>query len=132
MKVTISFLHLEHTPALDERIEEKSERLQKYLGKNSHVKWSCYIKNNLHYAELDLTGKGQDFHAAAHSDNLYKTLDIVVEKLEKQLKKRKDKLKNKLHRKSHLVLVQANERDVAVNSDTDNTYYDEEDWKDVG
>ena len=35
MKLKISFKHLEHTPALDERIKEKSQKLKKYFeGKN--------------------------------------------------------------------------------------------------
>jgi putative sigma-54 modulation protein len=33
MDVSITFKHLEHTPALDERIREKSRKLEKYPGR---------------------------------------------------------------------------------------------------
>ena len=92
MKVTITFRHLEHTPSLDERIQEKSNRLAKFLGGRSHIKWSCYVKEGNHYAEADLQGPHFNYHATAHSDSLYKTIDLVVAKIEKQLIKKKEKL----------------------------------------
>lgn len=100
MEITISFINLEHTPALDKRIREKSKKLDKYFEKNAHVKWSCYVKDNNHYAEVRVSGPNLDYHATAHTDSLYKTLDLTIDKLEKQLAKRKDKMKNKLHRKN--------------------------------
>jgi len=95
MKVTISFRHLEHTQALDERIHEKSEKLAKYIEGNTTIKWSCYVKEGNHYAEVMLNGPTFNYHATAHTDSLYKTIDIVVDKLEKQLSKKKDKWKGR-------------------------------------
>ena len=100
MKVTISFIHLEHTPSLDERIQNKSKKLEKFLGGKGHVKWHCYVKENQHYAEVDLIGPHYEYHATASTDSLYKTIDQVVGKLEKQISKRKEKWKNKMHRKN--------------------------------
>ena len=99
MKITIEFQHMEHTPALDERIKEKSEKLNKYLEGNTHIKWHCYTNEQDHHAEVSLFGLGQEFHAKAHADNLYKTMDIIMERLEKQLVKKKEKVKNRMHRK---------------------------------
>jgi putative sigma-54 modulation protein len=95
MKVTITFRHLDHTPSLDERIHEKSDKLSKYLGGKSHIKWSCYVKEGNHYAEIDISGPNYSYHATGHTDSLYKTIDLVVGKIEKQLQKKKDKTKNK-------------------------------------
>ena len=99
MKLTISFTNLEHTPSLDERIQEKSQKLDKYLEKSSHMKWSCYVKDNgHHYAEVDVVCAHFEYHATAGTDSLYKSIDKVISKLEKQMAKRKDKLKNKSKR----------------------------------
>ena len=95
MKVTISFLNLEHTPALDERIQEKSAKLEKFIDGEINLKWSCYVKEGQHYAEVDLNGPTFHYHATGHTDNLYKTIDVAVEKLEKQLSKKKGKWKNR-------------------------------------
>lgn len=101
MKVTITFRHLEHTPSLDQRIQEKSEKLAKYLGGKSHIKWNCSVKDGIHYAEIDMTGPNFSYHAAGHSENLYKSFDIVVDKIERQVQKRKDKLTSKKSKMAH-------------------------------
>ena len=98
MKVTITFRHLDHTPSLDERIKEKSDKLSKFLGGKSHIKWSCYVKEGNHYAEVDLLGPNFSYHATAHTDSLYKTIDQVVSKIERQLQKKKEKLTAKKNR----------------------------------
>ena len=100
MKVTISFQQLEHTPSLDERIKEKSQKLEKFFDGKGHARWSCYLKDNAHFAELDFSGLGHDFHAKAKSENMYKCIDLAMNKIEKQICKKQGKLKNKLHRKS--------------------------------
>jgi len=99
MKVTISLLHLDHTESIDKRIQEKSEKLAKYFNGNIHCKWTCWVKEGNHYAEIDISGPTFSYHAKADSDSLYKTLDKVVHKMDRQLSKKRDKLKNKIHRR---------------------------------
>lgn len=105
MKITVSFQHLEHTPSLDERIQEKSERLKKYMEGKTHAKWNCYVQDNQHFAEIELIGPKCEFHASAHSDSLYKSIDLVLGKVEKQLEKKHAKRKNKLHRKGEKPVI---------------------------
>ena len=110
MNVTITFLHLEHTEALDQRIEEKTAKLEKLLESGSTVKWTCYVKEGQHYAELAVAGTSLHHHAIAHSENLYKTIDLVVDKLYKQINKHKEKRQSKLHRgKPHLQIIEPSE-----------------------
>ncbi len=105
MKITISFLHLEHTQSLDERIREKSEKLAKYCEDKGTMKWHCFVKNGVHYAEATYHNQKFEYHAKASSDSLYKTIDLVIDKLEKQISKKKDKY-NKIHReKTELVVL---------------------------
>ena len=99
MKIQISFKGIEHTPALDERINEKSKKLEKLLEGKTTVKWTCYVKDGHHYAEVVLLGPKFEYHAHAYSENLYKTLDKAVDKLWTQMHKKKDKWKNHIHHK---------------------------------
>ena len=96
MKVSSSFLHFDHTPALDEKIEEASGKLSKLFDDKGIVKWSCYIKNNDHVAEVNYHASHFDYHASAESDSMYESIDLALEKLEKQAYKQKDRF-NKLH-----------------------------------
>lgn len=97
MKLKISFKHLEHTPALDQRIREKSEKFEKYFQGNITVSWFCWVQDNVHWSEVKVHGPKFDFFAKASSDNLYKTFDLVSEKMERQFEKQKDQKRNKMH-----------------------------------
>ena len=46
MKIVSSFKHLEHTPSLDEKIQSKSKKLQKYFDGNIEVQWTCYVRED--------------------------------------------------------------------------------------
>jgi putative sigma-54 modulation protein len=82
MKIITSFKHLEHTPALDDKIEEKSQKLKKYMDGNFEVQWTCYVRDDgAHCADIKLLVLHFEYHANAHSDSLYKTLDQAVKKL---------------------------------------------------
>ena len=105
MKITTSFLHLEHTPALDEKIKETSEKLTKFFKDKGTIKWSCYVKNGQHFAELYYHAPHCEYHATAWSDNLYHSIDMAVDKIEKQAFKKKDKY-NKIHReKTDMIML---------------------------
>jgi len=97
MKITTSFLHLEHTEALDEKILETTAKLQKFFKDKGSAKWSCYVKNGQHFAELFYYAPQCEYHAKAVSDNMYYSIDLALEKIEKQVTKKKDKY-NKIHR----------------------------------
>ncbi len=101
MKLKISFKHLEHTPALDSRIAEKSEHFEKYFHGNINVQWLCWVHNDEHWAEVKIHGPKFDFFAKASADNMYKSLDLVVEKAERQFEKRKDISRNKIHKEPY-------------------------------
>ena len=97
MKITTSFLHLEHTEALDFKIKEASAKLEKFFKDKGTMKWSCYVKNGQHFAEIYYHAPHCEYHAKACSDNMYHTIDMAVEKIEKQVYKKKEKF-NKIHR----------------------------------
>ena len=97
MKITTSFLHLEHTAALDEKIQESSAKLEKFFKDKGTIKWSCSGKNGMHFAEIYYHAPQCEYHAKASSDNLYHSIDLAVDKIEKQVFKKKDKF-NKIHR----------------------------------
>ena len=93
MKLKISFKQLKHTEALDERIKEKSEKFNKYFQANIDVQWVCWVHDDKHWAEVKVIGPRFEFFAKACADNMYKSLDLVVEKIERQFEKQKDMYK---------------------------------------
>lgn len=90
MNLTISLLHLEHTEAIDQKIREKSAKFEKYFSEGCEVKWTAHVKNGEHFAECKVIGPRSSFLASGKTESLYKTLDLVVGKLEKQIQKKKE------------------------------------------
>ncbi len=86
MNVNITFRHMEHTPALDEMIREKSAKFNKWLGPQSNVHWTCWTEGINHCSEVTIHSGHQEFFAKAQADDLYKTFDLVVHKIQNQLK----------------------------------------------
>tara|TARA_B100001971_G_scaffold215195_1_gene260193 strand:+ start:19259 stop:19654 length:396 start_codon:yes stop_codon:yes gene_type:complete len=103
MKIVSSFKHLEHTPSLDEKIQQKSKKLEKYFEGNVELQWTCYVgEAGKHWAEIKILGPSFEYHAKASSDKLYKSLDLVIQKVQKQVGKQKDKWRNHTSRKHKL------------------------------
>jgi putative sigma-54 modulation protein len=102
MKIYSSFKHLEHTPSLDEKIQEKSHKLEKYFEGNFDVHWTCYIRDDgKHGADIRVHGPSFEYFASSYSESLYKTFDQVINKIERQLFKKKSKWKNKINRHNY-------------------------------
>lgn len=85
MNVEISFRHLEHTPALDELIRKKSERLSKHFSNSASMNWTCWTDKNEHTTSLKVSDKSREFFAKAASETLYKAVDMVIAKVLKQI-----------------------------------------------
>ena len=97
MKISSSFLHFEHTPALDAKISEASSKMSKFFDDKGSVKWFCYVRNGEHCAEVNYFAPHAEYHAKASSETMYASIDMALSKIEKQAQKHKDRF-NKLHR----------------------------------
>ena len=105
MRVTISFRNIRHTKSIDKKIEEKSEKLAKFLEGKSNVKWACNFEDGHFYAEVSLIGPKYEYHAHSSSDTLLTALDLATHKIHKQIQKRKEKLRNRIHQKQKEVVI---------------------------
>lgn len=85
MHCSITFRNLDHTAALDERIQTKSQKLEKYLGPEAKIDWVCWIEKNAQIAELKVSHKDDHYIAKAQSEDLYKTMDMVINKITNQI-----------------------------------------------
>lgn len=87
MKCNITFRNMEHTPALDEKIKDKTKKLNKFFHEDASIDWVCWVQKNEHFAEVKINDGKKHINAHASSDNLYKTVDQIIEKVENQVGK---------------------------------------------
>lgn len=119
MKVTISFKNVKHSTEVDERLYEKSYKLQKFLGGKTTIKWTCSYKQGQFMTEVHLIGPRFSYHASALEENMYKSFDTAYEKIEKQLSKKKAKFKSRRNQLEELEIMDPEQAWV----DYDEDYY---------
>lgn len=85
MNVEIAFRKLEHTPALDELIRKKSQRLSKHFTHGADIHWTCWADKHEHTTTVKINDKNREFFAKAASESLYKAVDIAIGKLVRQI-----------------------------------------------
>ena len=94
MQLTISGHHLDVTTALREYVTAKISRLDKHHDQitNTHVILS--VDKLQQKAEATLHIAGADLFANAESQDLYAAIDLLSDKLDRQLIKHKEKHRN--------------------------------------
>ncbi len=99
MNLKTTYRHLESTPSIEDKIQQKARKLKKYFNGKIDVNWTCSVEAGKHCSEVKVSGDQFTFHATSDDSNLYHTFDGVIGKLEKQLQKKKEQMKEKIHRK---------------------------------
>jgi putative sigma-54 modulation protein len=97
MRLNIRGQNIELTDALREYAAKKIGRLEKYFEAPSisdvHVTLS--VVKNAQIVEVTIPLRGILLRAEERSDDMYASIDLVVEKLERQIRKHKTKLNRK-------------------------------------
>ncbi len=94
MKVTVTFRHLDPTPALKTYAIEKLGHVEKLLTKPEQGHWILSVEKKRHTAELAAVANGEKFVAKETGEDLYAAIDLVIGKVAAQARKRKGKRKN--------------------------------------
>lgn len=97
MEINIRGKNIELTPALKDYIDEKVGRLERYFDSIRSVDVALTVEKNrsienTQRAEVTMHVNGNVIRAEEASVSMYSSVDIVVEKLERQLKKYKSKI----------------------------------------
>jgi putative sigma-54 modulation protein len=92
MQINYTGQNIEITTAIRNVIEKKFNRIQRHFDKDIlSVNIVLSIENLLHIVESTLHIAGATIFAKGESDTIYKAIDDMLAKLEKQVQKRKEK-----------------------------------------
>jgi putative sigma-54 modulation protein len=83
--------HLVVTPALRQHIENRFERLARYEVKLSHLEVILGVSKLRHSAEVVCTMQGRRIQAKASTQEMYATIDQLVDRLSVQIRKHKER-----------------------------------------
>jgi len=91
MNITITGRHLTVTQDLQEYAEKKFSRLEKYSHKTFEVSAVFCLEKKDRIVEAHVTCDGSKFHGSEKSETFFSSIDLLVDKLDKQLVKNKEK-----------------------------------------
>ena len=97
MNLNLSGHHLEITPALRSYVEGKLARVTRHFDHviDAHVVLS--VDKLRQKAEVTLHVRGKDIHCESEQEDLYAAIDLLVDKLDRQVLKHKGRLTDKPH-----------------------------------
>jgi putative sigma-54 modulation protein len=95
MKFIILGRNLEVTPGLKAAVEDKIGKLDKYFNPNTEVHVTLSVEKERQKIEVTIPVKGNIIRSEQVSNDMYVSIDLVEEIIERQLKKYKNKIVDK-------------------------------------
>lgn len=95
MHYTITGRNIEVTPGLRTAIEEKIGKLSRYFNPDTEVIVTMSVQKDKQKIEVTIPVKGSIIRAEESSSDMYVSIDLVEEIIERQIKKYKKKLIDK-------------------------------------
>lgn len=91
MNLHLTGHHLEITPALREYVHSKLERITNHFDHVIDVKVTLTVEKLVQKAEATIHVPGNDLHAECSNDDMYSAIDLLADKLDRQVLKVKEK-----------------------------------------
>lgn len=92
MRITISGRNIELTDGLKAAVEEKISKLEKYFTPETEVYVTLSVEKERQKIEVTIPVKGNIIRSEQVSNDMYVSIDLVEEIIERQLKKYKNKI----------------------------------------
>ena len=95
MNIVISAKNIELTDNLKSAVEDKLGKLDKYFVPDTVVNVTMGVERGRHKIEVTIPVKGSIIRTEQESNDMYVTLDLIEEIIERQLRKYKTKIIDK-------------------------------------
>ena len=95
MRYIISGKNIDITPGLRDAAESKLGKLERYFSPDTEVQVTMSVEKGRQKIEVTIPVKGNTIRAEQDSDDMYVSIDLVEEIIERQIKKYKSKIVDK-------------------------------------
>ena len=86
MRISYTFRNMESSDAIKNHASEKISKIQKYMRAPLHAEVTFSMERHLHRVDLNLTGDGHQYAGHGQSEDMYATIDQVVDKIDRQVR----------------------------------------------
>jgi putative sigma-54 modulation protein len=94
-QINVTFRHVDPSQALKDYVVGKLGKIEKVVEKSFDAHVTLSVEKYRHIAEVFLTARGITIKAFESTEDLYSAIDLVCDKVERQLKKYREKKKEK-------------------------------------
>lgn len=91
MQININGRHIEITDALRDFVNNKMSRFQRHYDNITSIEVTLTVEKLRQIADANVHIAGAEIHAQAESEDMYASIDMVIDKLDRQMKKHKGK-----------------------------------------
>ena len=91
MQINMTGHHVELTSALREYLDTKLQKLERHFDAIGTVQATLSVEKDRQKAEAAMNIKGAQLFADAEHEDMYAAIDLMVDKLDRQLLKHKEK-----------------------------------------
>ena len=95
MNTSVRFKNLEPSDALKSYVSEKLNRMEKYFNGPAEANVVLSIEKFRHSAEINIIGDRLTINGKEETGDMYSAIDMVLDKLEKQIKRSKQKIRER-------------------------------------
>jgi putative sigma-54 modulation protein len=92
MQLNLTGHHIDITDALRDYVTNKLERLERHFDQVTNVHVILSVEKLRQKAEATINMKGGNIFADCEDENMYAAIDVLVDKLDRQIRKHKEKL----------------------------------------
>jgi putative sigma-54 modulation protein len=86
MNIAITFRHIESSEAVKKYAQEKIAKLQKFLRQPMQASIILGTERIEHIVEVHLSAGSEHYHGREQSEDMYASIDLVIDKLERQIR----------------------------------------------
>jgi putative sigma-54 modulation protein len=86
MNITTTFRQMTGTDAVKSYAQDKVAKLQRFLRQSLRADVTLSVQGNEHVAEVHLKSGGTHLHGSEKSEDMYASIDMVVDKLESKIR----------------------------------------------
>lgn len=86
MCISYTFRNMESSDSIKNYASEKIGKVQKYMRSPLHAEVTFSTERHLHRVDLNLTGDGHQYAGHGQSEDMYATIDQVVDKIDRQVR----------------------------------------------
>lgn len=94
MQISITFKNMDATQPLKDYVTKRLSKMDRFIERPAEASVVLSVEKIRHKAEVTINSDGHVINAVETTEDMYAAIDMVMDKLERQMKKHKEKIQD--------------------------------------